>query len=76
MWNWIKKSEVWENVILIVGVFSLWPTILLKDKPLDAYNGWAGVYRRYLGLLIVVLLVVLARRFYRIVAAFKQHDRR
>ena len=76
MWNWIKKSEVWENVILIVGVFSLWPTILLKDKSLDAYNGWAGVYRRYLGLLIVVLLVILARRFYRMVAAFKQHDRR
>ena len=60
MWNWIKKSEIWENIVLIIGVFSLWPTIALRDKPLEAYSGWVGVYRRYLGLLILVLLIILA----------------
>ena len=43
MWNWIKKSEIWENIVLIIGVFSLWPTIALRDKPLEAYSGWVGV---------------------------------
>ena len=76
MWNWRKKSEIWENIVLIVGVFSLWPTIILRDKPLEAYNGWVGVYRRYLGLLILVLLIILARRFYRITVAFKEQNRR
>ena len=74
MWNWIKKSEIWENIVLIIGVFSLWPTIALRDKPLEAYSGWVGVYRRYLGLLILVLLIILARRLYRITIAFKEQN--
>ena len=76
MWNWIKKSEIWENIVLIIGVFSLWPTIALRDKPLEAYSGWVGVYRRYLGLLILVLLIILSRRLYRITMAFKEQNRR
>ena len=27
MWNWIKKSEIWENIVLIIGVFSLANTV-------------------------------------------------
>ena len=73
----MKKSELWENIILLLSVVALWPTIWLsKFKPPQISRGMLDLYQLLLGLVLVVLVVIAIRRFRRIRAAIRETKNR
>ncbi|MFN4227556.1 MAG: hypothetical protein ACK4F0_05395 [Candidatus Ratteibacteria bacterium] len=52
-----EKTPIWEDILIIVSIFSLWPTILRREN----------IFTRYVMFIFLgVLLWILKRRISRI----------
>ena len=73
----MKKSELLENVILLLSIVALWPMIWLsKPKQPQVSEGMLSLYRLLLILVLIVLVVIAIRRFQRLRAAMRQNKNR
>ena len=77
MLNWFKKTETWENIVIILSITSLWPTIYLsKVKKVNFEMVWIKPYKVLLVVILFVLLIIFVRRVGRISTAFRENRRR
>jgi hypothetical protein len=73
----MKKSELLENVILLLSVVALLPTIWLsKSKGPQVSESMLSLYQILLGLVLIVLVVITIRRFRRTRAAMHEAKNR
>jgi nitrogen fixation/metabolism regulation signal transduction histidine kinase len=68
----MKKSDLLENVILLLSAILLLPIWLVQSKQSQSSEALFVLQ----GVLVVVLVVILVRRVRRIVAAMRQNKNR
>lgn len=69
----MKKADLWESIILVLSAILLLPIWLSRSRPLPIPD---GVLNALQIALLVVLSVILVRRFRRVRAALRENKNR
>ncbi|MDE0185992.1 MAG: hypothetical protein OXP71_11175 [Candidatus Poribacteria bacterium] len=72
----MKKSELWESIILLFAAILLLPIWLLQSDPSRLSEGMFRLGQILQGVLLVTLVVILVRRVRRVVYALRNKNRR
>lgn len=72
----MKKSELWESIILLLSAILLLPVWLLQSDPSRLTDGMFRLSQILQGILLVTLVVILVRRVRRVVYALRNKNRR
>lgn len=72
----MKKSELWESIILLLAAILLLPIWLLQSDPSRLSENMFRLGQILQGVLLVTLVVILVRRVRRVVYALRNKNRR
>ena len=75
----MKKSELWESIILLLAAILLLPIWLLQSDPFllpESISKLGNLSDILQGVLLVTLVVILVRRVRRVVYALRNKNRR
>jgi len=71
----MKKSELWESIILLLAAILLLPIWLLQSDPSRLSESMFRLGQILQGVLLVTLVVILVRRVRRVVYALRNKNR-
>jgi nitrogen fixation/metabolism regulation signal transduction histidine kinase len=72
----MKKSDLWENIILLLLAILLVPIWMFKSNPSQLSGGMFQLYQILQVVLVIVLVVILVRRVRRVMAALRGNKNR
>ena len=72
----MKKSDLWESIILLVSAILLVPIWMYKSNPSQLSDGMFKFYQILQVILVVVLVTILVRRLRRVITALRENKNR
>ncbi len=72
----MKKSDLWENIILLLSAILLVPIWMFKSNLSQLSGGMFQLYQILQVVLVIVLVVMLVRRVRRVMAALRGNKNR
>lgn len=72
----MKKSDRWENLILLLSAVVLLPIWLSRSKEVPMPDGLLNLLQILQFVVLAVLVAILIRRLRRVLAAFRENKNR